>query len=281
MNTHTTNLQSAAQSRQAIFDELHSPPPSLLDTILDRLAKPSQAPASRAILPFATVVLTPDGAPIRSILTGRRVIVTGFYTSRKAGRALPYEGMNELALLKRCEVDTAVVDYRSQPLRFEIVIGGVKRTYIADCVRLMDDGTIEVIEAKGSPQQLRQPDYAEKLNAVRSACGRLGWRFRALTGKHLFEPHHLYANIDQIQSRRFVRFNGADAYRAAEFIEREGGQTPLGHLTDALGCGPRGLATAQAMMVRRLISIELTKPLSAESFVTLVADRSVEGTVAL
>lgn len=66
----------------------------------------------------ATLVLAADGGPIRTIITGRRVIVTGFYTSRKAGRALPYEGTNEPMMLKRCEVDTRVVDcHRAAHLR--------------------------------------------------------------------------------------------------------------------------------------------------------------------
>ena len=280
MTTYSTNLQIAERSRQAIFNELHSPPPSLLDTILDRLAKPSQDPASRAILPFATVVLTPDGAPIRSVLTGRRVIVTGFYSSGKAGRALPYESMNELALLKRSEVDTHVVDYRSQPFRFEFVIDGSKRIYIADCARLLEDGTLEVIEVKGSFRQLRDPDYAEKLDAVRNACIKLDWRFRVLTRQRLFEPRDVYANIDQIQSRRLVRFDQADAYRVVEFIDHQGGETTLSRLTEVLSQGPKGMAIAQAMMVRRLIDIDLTTPLSAESRVLLVGSRSAQGRAA-
>lgn len=45
----------------------------------------------------ATLVATPCGAPIRTIVTGRRVITTGVYASRKAGRPQPYESMNERA----------------------------------------------------------------------------------------------------------------------------------------------------------------------------------------
>ena len=61
----------------------------------------------------ATLVTTLCGAPIRTIVTGRRVITTGVYASRKAGRPLPYESMNELAFFMHCEVDTEVADYRA------------------------------------------------------------------------------------------------------------------------------------------------------------------------
>jgi hypothetical protein len=214
--------------------------------------------------------MTPDGGPIRSVLTGRRVIVTGFYSSRKAGRALPYEGMNEQALLKRSEVETSVVDYRAQPFRFELVIDGRKRIYIADCVRLLSNGNVEVVEVKGRLKQAPSPDYMEKLSAVGEICDRLGWQFRVLSHRHLFEPEIVYANIDLIQSRRTVRFDQIHAYRALELIEREGGETQLGQLADTLGARPIGMAIAQAMMVRRLVSIDLSRPLGAESKVVAV-----------
>lgn len=280
MNKHATDWPMSQHPRDATFDNLHSPAPSLPETILERLAKPRRDSTSRPPLPSATIVLTPDGAPIRSILTGRRVMVTGFYNSRKAGRALPYEGMNELALLKCSEVDTHVVDYRSQPFRFEFVLDGAKRIYIADCVRLLDDRSLEVIEVKGSLKQLQAPAYAEKLDAVRDACIKLDWRFRVLTRKRLFEPKVVYANVDQIQSRRMVRFDQLDAYRAIDLMEQQGGQTTLGRLAETLSKGPKGVAVAQAMMVRRLVEIDLAAPLSAESRVQLVASRPIQGRVA-
>ncbi len=279
MNKHTMGWP-AGQRHVLPHGDLQSPPLDIAGAILERLAKPRKDAASRPILPSATVVLTPDGAPIRSVLTGRRVMVTGFYNSRKAGRALPYEGMNELALLKRSEVDTQVVDYRSQPFRFEFVLDGAKRIYIADCVRLLEDRSIEVIEVKGDPRQLQAPAYAEKLDAVRDACSKLDWRFRVLTRKQLFEPKVSYANIDQIQSRRMVRFDQSQAYRAVDFLDQRGGKTTLGSLAETLGKGPLGIAIAQAMMVSRLIEIDLNVPLSAESQVQLVAQRPVLGRAA-
>lgn len=277
MNMQTTDWLSGQYSNPVLTEELRSPAPSLLEAIKERLSKPGEAEIR---LPWATLVMTPDGSPIRSVLTGRRVMVTGFYVSRKAGRALPYEGMNELALLKHCEVDTQVIDYRSQPFRFEFVINGVKRIYIADCVRLLDDGTVEVVEVKGDLKQLFAPEYAEKLEAVRSTCDALGWRFRVISRRQLFEPHVVYANVDLIQSRRMVHFDEAQAYRAVELIEGEGGTTTLARLSDALGGDPQGPAIAQAMMVRRLITIDLSKLVTSESRVTAASSRNAFGRIA-
>lgn len=276
MNIHLTDRPNGQQIDPFHPGVLRSPAPKLLEAILERVAKPG---VGEVHLPWAVLVMTPDGSPIRSVLTGRRVMVTGFYTSRKAGLALPYEGMNELALLKHCEVDTVVVDYRSQPFRFEFVLNGAKRIYIADCVRLLDDGTVEVVEAKGDLKQLQAPHYAEKLDAVRAACEHLGWRFRVLSRRQLFEPHVVYANVDLIQSRRMVHFDDAHAYRAVAFVEEEGGATTLGRLSEALGGEPRGLAMAQAMMVRRLIAIDLSKPLTSDSRVIAASSLNAFGRI--
>lgn len=280
MNMQITGWPHGRPPQNVRADELRSPGPGLLDAILEPLTKPRAEGDSRPVLPLATVVMTPDGSPIRSVLTGRRVMVTGFYISRKAGRALPYEGMNELALLKRSEVDTNVIDYRSQPFRFEFVINGAKRIYIADCVRLLDDGTVEVVEVKGRLRQLASPEYAEKLAAVRDVCEGLGWRFRVLSRQQLFEPHIVYANIDLIQSRRMVQFDQVHAYQAVELLEQGGGETTLGDLAEALGGEPKGLAIALAMMVRRLVAIDLTSLLTAGSRVTAVTSWSAAGSAA-
>lgn len=222
----------------------------------------------------ATLVLAADGGPIRTVITGRRVIVTGFYSSRKAGRSLPFEGMNEPAMLKRCEVDTHVVDYRSQPFRFDFVIDGVKRSYIADCARILDDETIEVVEVKGSSAALADPHYLEKLDRVREICAQLGWRFTIVTKKRLFEPRIVHDNIELIQSRRQVAFEVPRGLKVLEAIERAGGQASLGHIASLLGAGPAGFAAAQSMMVRRWIAIDLERELSADSQVTAVPDRA-------
>lgn len=219
---------------------------------------------------MARLVITPDGRPIRTIITGRRRIVTGSYPSRKAGRSFPHEGMNEQAFFMHSEVDTRVVDYRAQPFRFEFVLDGAKRIYIADCVRLLEDGVIEVVEVKGDPRALEEPDYAEKLNCVVDICGKLGWRFRAVTRDQLLLPKLRFANIVEVQSRRNVKFDQIHGYRAFDLLMRAGGTVALGELASCLGEPCRGMAIAKAMMVGRLIDIDLSRPLGSDSPVRAV-----------
>lgn len=230
----------------------------------------------------ATLVATPDGRPIRTIITGRRHITTGTYASRKAGRALPYESMLERAFFMHSEVDTNVLDYRAQPFRFEFVIAGHKRTYIVDCVRLLGDGSVEVVEVKKDRRALLDPQYALKLEAVRLICERIGWRFRVVLKAALHEPAFRFANVEEIQSWRFTVFDRADEHRVLDMLGRQS-STPLGVLADALSRqDPKGfsehgrglgVAKLKAMMVKRIVRFDLSKPLSFETLVELVVDQ--------
>lgn len=269
MTEHLIHDQGAEPVRRISPDELKSRPPGIIDRIQQDLAKPA---GDRGCLlsSSAMVVMTVDGGPIRTVITGRRVIPTGVYSSRKAGRALPFESMNEQTLMKHSEVDTHVVDYRSQPFRFEFVIDGAKRIYIADCARLLDDGTVEVVEVKGDRTRLDDPDYAQKIEGVREICEKLGWRFRLVTRRQLHTPEILLANVESVQFHRNVSFDQAAVYSAAELVDSQGGEAELGTLADRLANGPRGMAIAQALMVARVISIDLTTRLSPSSRVTLI-----------
>lgn len=225
--------------------------------------------SSADALTTGRIVFPTSGGPIRTIVTGRRHIVTGSYASRKACRAMPFEGMNERLFFMHSEVDTSVVDYRAQPFRFEFTIDGARRTYIVDCVRLLSDGRIEVVEVKNDRRALRDDHYLEKLNRVAETCTALGWDFRVVLREGLENPRVRLENIELIQSRRHTRFTSADVYVALESIEQAGGRISMGKLAEGLGDAHRGRAVLQAMMVHRLVEIDLSKPLGPESSVSL------------
>jgi hypothetical protein len=217
------------------------------------------------------IVVTPDEQPIRTIITGRRRLVTGSYASRKAGRAFPFECMNEQAFFMHSEVDTDVVDYRAQPFRFELVIDGKKRVYIADCVRLLSNGSVEVIEVKSDRRALRDPDYALKLERVGQICDALDWSFRIVLAEELFSPKVRHENVVEVQSQRTVSYGASDVYTALDALRRAGGMMALGKLAEALGGRQRGTAVAHAMMVGRLVATDLMAPLSPDSIVVPVS----------
>lgn len=186
-------------------------PASLNDALLG-LACDENREAWESLSATATMVLSKSGGSIRTIVTGRRIITTGVYASRKTGCGHPYESMLEKAFFMLCEVDTDVVDYRAQPFRFEFVVDGIKRAYLPDAVTLRADGTVEVIEIKRDPGDLRDPEYRLKLQAVREICDRIGWRFRILFRTDLTEPSRFYRAVEDVQSWAFTKFSDAEVF---------------------------------------------------------------------
>lgn len=244
-----------------------------IDAALARVAvEPSAQFSWEELSASATLVVTPSGGPIRTIVTGRRHITTGSYASIKAGRPFPFEGMNERAFLMRCEVDTEVVDYRAQPFRFEFVLDGKKRTYIVDCVRLLDGERLEVVEVKKDRRALKDPDYSLKLECVAEICRQLGWRFRVIFADELFLPKARFQAVEDIQSWRFTAYGEADSYRVIRRLH-DGGEACLGSLADMFASRQLGRAKIKAMMVRRLVTIDLAKPLSDTSPVQLLVSQ--------
>lgn len=249
-------------------DNTRLPATRQTETLAEALGQVASSGAAEwcweALAASATLVITPKGQPIRTIITGRRRITTGSYASRKAGRAFPFEGMNERAFLMHSEVDTAVVDYRAQPFRFEFVIDGRKRTYIADAVRVLDCGSVEVVEIKNDRRFLKDPDYAHKLECVGEICRQIGWRFRIVYRENLFEPTTLFDNVQDVQSWRLADYGQADVFQVLDRLDVFGSQT-LGSLADLLGQRPVGMAKLKAMMVGRTVRIDLSQPLGPDS----------------
>lgn len=238
--------------------------PSLRDTLLGSVRQPADPDTWEAICLVVRLVVTPDGRALRTIITGRRRTISGVFSSRKAGRGLAFESMNEHAFFHHSEVDTRVVDYLAQPFRFEFVIDGTPRAYIADCVRQLADGSIEVVEVKQDYRALKDPDYALKLHWVREICRVLGWSFRVVHGQRLRERSVRNDNVQTVQHSRSVQYSASDVFVAADACGRTGATT-LGLLAEALGDVRLGRAKAYAMMVGRVIDIELGAPLSPKT----------------
>lgn len=250
---------------------LNSSPNTLLEAI-ERLVETNGDGTSGC---FGRIVMTPDERPIRSIITGRRRIVTGSYPSRKAQCAMPHESMNELAFFHDSEVDTCVVDYRAQPFRLELVLDGQVRTYIADCARLLSDGAVEVVEIKGDWRSLSDASYAAKLGAVREFCSRLGWRFRIAVREDTVAARIRRGNVHLIQSKRTVSYDAPHCYVVLDLLDRFGGEASLGQVSQALGDRRLGESIAMAMMVGRVLDIELDRPISPHSRVVAVDGATV------
>lgn len=244
--------------------------PKTVEEAISQLGGPKARDSWEAINSIGTLVVTPDGRPIRSVVTGRRVQITGSYASHKARRTQPFESMYERALFQESEVNVDVLDYRAQPFRFEFLLDGRPAAYIADCFRVMANASPEVVEVKADYRHLRDPAYAEKLRLVGEMCRRLGWRFRTITKEQLLEPKVRRANIELIQSKASTTFSTTDVYAVTDLLDSARGPVRLGEVCRALGDTRVGMSRTMAMMVARVLRIDLLRPLSTDSLVCSV-----------
>lgn len=210
----------------------------------------------------ARVVWTADGQPVRHIAPRSRLPV-GRYNSRKAGRMLHHQsrgngsvGGEKLALMI-CEIDPAIVDFRSQHIRFDLQIDGMERSYFPDIVTLMHDGTIVVVEVKKDDHWQRDLAYRSKIATVRGVCEDLGWRFEIWTQSSMAPSARVRDNIAQIQMQRFIGIDETQGLMVERALKKNDGQLTIREIGRALG-GVLGAGDfARGLMCRGMLSLPL------------------------
>jgi len=210
----------------------------------------------------------------RLAFTGRRRWVTQVYASMKAGQAIQAESTIEPLFLHEMEVDTGISDYRTQAACFKVQAGGRWRTYFADVLRLLADGSIEVAEVKADPSALKDDEYKLKLDAVSSLCASLGWRFHMVYGCDLRAKTAFNFNVGRIQLYRFASVPALIEERIRGHL-LDAGPARLGEILEIAGGGPLAKARVCAMHCRRVISLELAGLLNGDTEVRLVEEAAL------
>jgi len=217
------------------------------------------------------VVARRDGRPIRPILSGRRARPVWSYYSLKCGTGLPCESGNELHALYHAEVSTDVVEYRVQPCTMHFTIGGRVRSYTPDLEEALSDGRVRITEVKDRFEADADPEYSEKLLYAAEYCRARGQLFR-IQDRAEIELPPLFDTVDVVQSFRRTAVTINDVMRLREhFSGRD--VLPLGQARELFGTAPLGFAKLAAMMVRRIVAIDLTKRLSTETPVQMLRPR--------
>ena len=106
-------------------------------------------------------------------------------------------------------------------------------------------------------------------NSKPFACERIGWRFKTVLASALRASQSFSANVLEVQSWRFTAFGQADEFAVLSTLH-PGRSISLGALADALGERAHGIAKLKAMAVKRIVRLDLSKPLSPETLVELV-----------
>ena len=218
---------------------------------------------------LAAIIERDDGGPMRPIATGRRRRVVGSYYSFKCGHASPWESRNELHALYHAEVRFDVVKYRTQPHTLEMIYDGQKYMFTPDLELHLADGRVEIIEIKGEFDALADPDYSAKLEMAGEIYRSIGHSFRVMDRKEL-EAQPRFKAIEEIQNYRRTAITPGDTMVLSKVFKASDIVT-IGDIKRAYGNAIVGMAKAYAMMVRRIIEIDITNGLGDQSTVRLPA----------
>lgn len=208
-----------------------------------------------------------ESGPSRNIITGRRNRPVGLYCSTKNGAGCPWESGNELHALYLAEVSPDVVRYKTQPETLSIAINGTKKRYTPDLKEVMADGRVVISEIKEDADDL-DPCYRQKLDYVRTYYRERGIEFRIIDRAYIeAQPRFESAEAIQLFGRTVV--TAADVMLAREMLAGNT-EVALWELRDRYKTIPLGFAKICGMVVRRIISIDLSVKLGPYTPVRLV-----------
>jgi len=215
---------------------------------------------------LTAIVFDRRGNQIRQVITGGKTHTTFSYPSRRYRRAQCGDGETELLIHKVHEVAAATIDFLPQPCRIEGTVGGRPVRAIPDFAYVAVGEAPVLGEAKSSWAEFERPKARLQQALTRKAADALGWTYKQKTRASLGSAEFL-ANVDEVQAHRFAHVPLRQEQAAAKALAARRTLT-LSEVVAAIDEGPaRGRALVCAMMVRRILEIDLHRPLDERSIV--------------
>lgn len=119
----------------------------------------------------------------------------------KTGRSVQWESYEERKYDIQWERDPTVIDYCSQPERFEFIDEeGKKHSYVPDYIVWRSDGSIEIHEITRSERQ-EKLNMKRRKQAAEDICAERNWRYIVHTEQTAVHPTEL-ANLEALYSYR-------------------------------------------------------------------------------
>ena len=238
------------------------------------MASKRKIPGNRKVVEVR-IIRGKDGVPIRTIVERAHAKPTGTFVSLKTGCALPGESVDERHVTWISEVDFSIHTVFVQPFGMEFHFeGGDMITYVPDMERRLN-GAIEINEFEKTQAQLADdPYHAWKLALAREACRAKGWTFRIIAADKCVLPGCLLDNVRLIRLDRLTRVTSEDHLRLGEAMEKGRGKLTYGEAVAALSgrndpWDRGGVAKVHALIVRRIVCVDLTRRFTQNSSVVL------------
>ncbi|KQN26048.1 hypothetical protein ASE86_07755 [Sphingomonas sp. Leaf33] len=223
---------------------------------------------------IARITLFQHGGHARPVITRGGKHLRFRFTSVVTGTTQIGEGFGERMLARYNEVATRIHDYECHPGELAISRNGRIQTYRPDGIRVLDDGTIELIEVKRTPDDLSDEEYREILGVVAEVARLCGWTFRILHLRDIMGPPAAnprqvtprVRNVDTLFDRRTMYLTPQEQ-RTADRIIGRGDPIEWGDLRDQLA--PRdalqGDAVIERLLARGRLSTDLDVPFRTDT----------------
>jgi len=201
-----------------------------------------------------------DGGPICPLDAGRQTKPVGFYYSVKCGRFMAYRSLDELHAFYNAEVDTEVVSYRLRPHTLEFDLYGRPCEYTPSREETLSDGGARIRDVKEALDPAHDSSHTAKLERARLLYRSHGIPFDVEDRDHI-EALPSFKIIEHIQAYRRTSATAGDLQCVREtFGDRR--SVPFIEVRDRFASAPHGFAKISAMIVRRLVGINLSDGLS-------------------
>ncbi|WP_206240468.1 hypothetical protein [Novosphingobium terrae] len=168
------------------------------------------------------------------------------------------EGKGEEFLAFYNEVATDVVDYECHPYQFEYMQHGKLRRYRPDSVRMLRNGSVQLIECKRTPRDIADEEYRESLACVAEIARMVGMQFSVLYLDDIFGTEERYRNVWGLFARRSMDLSAKEE-RAGRALAARGEAIEWGALRERLTPRDllRGDAVIEAMLARGMLAADL------------------------
>lgn len=195
--------------------------------------------------------------PLREVNTRESRNITGFVCSRKMpGQAIVHESQNELAFIKRAEIDPRVSEIYAQPIliRYRDANGAWADAF-PDFI-IVVDGVAEIHEVKPD-RQFGNASIRDKLKRIADASEQHGYLYSAALASQL----HRSRDSQAIEAawRRLKTEVHPITLRAVEDLLEDGSRS-IGDLIAATTRYGTSVATFHAMLAMGRIRADMTTP---------------------
>lgn len=197
-----------------------------------------------------------------AIADRRRCMGSWKYYSVKNGHYVPFASGSLLRALYRAEVSHDVVGYRTEFDPSDLRLVG-PLAYAPFLEETTSDGRLIMTAFLEMSEESADREYAEAIVKARTHFGARGISLHIRGGPEIDEQP-LFDAVEAIQTFRRTPFTDADILLVKDAIG-ERASAPLGEVRDMFKSSALGFAKLSAMMVRRIVVIDLNQELGPKT----------------